>query len=143
MIRAAGQRRVVRRVLQPLVILLAIAGCPSAGCRRAAARADDVTVDVKMTPAVPTVGVETLVEMTLLDRSHQPIRGASVRVEAHMPHPGMAPIVVAAREAQPGRYAARLSFSMNGTWTMFVTGELADGRSIRYRLADAAVHPSS
>ena len=60
-----------------------------------------------------------------------------------MPHPGMAPIVVAAREAQPGQYAARLSFSMNGAWTMFVTGELADGRSIRYRVADAAVRPSS
>lgn len=132
----------MRRVLQPLVIVLTIGGFPSAGCRPAA-RADDVTVDLKMTPPAPAVGVETLVEMTLLDRSHRPIRGASVRVEAHMPHPGMAPIIVAAREAQPGLYAARLSFSMNGVWTMFVTGDLADGRSIRYRTADAAVRPSS
>lgn len=61
----------------------------------------------------------------------QPISGASVRLEATMTHPGMAPAIAAAEETAPGRYEAGLSLSMAGDWLLIVQAELPDGRILQ------------
>ena len=119
-------------------ILLAVAAL---NCRRNAAVAE-VIVEWKMTPTSPIVDRDALAEMTLADRSRQPVAGATVRIEAHMSHPGMAPMIQPVRESALGVYSAPMSFSMAGGWVVFVTGQLRDGRTFRQRLGDVIVRPA-
>ena len=108
--------------------LIALLFCIVAACGgRDAVR--DVRVTLVVDPVKPAVGADTTVRVTL-DDGRGPLRGARVQVEAHMSHPGMAPIVVDASETEPGTYAARIPFSMAGEWTLVANGTLADGRRI-------------
>jgi YtkA-like len=100
---------------------------------------NDVTVEWKMTPTPTGVGVVTLAEVTLRDGERRPVRGATLQVEGHMSHPGMAPVIVQATERSEGVYAAQLQFSMNGEWIVIVTGNLSDGRRLSRRVAVANV----
>ena len=118
----------------PCVLLL------TAGCR-SAADAGDVLVESTITPARPVVDRETFVEVTLRDRSRRLVAGATLQVEAHMIHAGMAPVIEPAREQGSGVYAAHLSFSMSGAWELLVTGVLADGRRVHHSIGDATVGP--
>jgi hypothetical protein len=114
-------------------MLGALAG---AACARPVAPADDVAVEWRATPSTPLVDGETEVEVTLLDRARQPLNGARLRVEAHMTHPGMAPIIEVAAERGNGAYVARLRLPMAGGWILFVKGELADHRPVNRRVGE-------
>jgi hypothetical protein len=108
--------------------LIALLLCGAAACGgRDALR--DVRVALVVAPVKPVVGSETTVRVTVEDGGG-PIRGARIRVEAHMSHPGMAPLVVETRETDAGTYTARMPFSMAGEWTLVATGTLPDGRRI-------------
>jgi hypothetical protein len=96
-------------------------------CRQAAS---DVRVTWTIEPNPPVTKTATSVRMTLLDRSGKPASGAKLRVEAHMTHPGMAPVMVDAVERRNGSYEAHLLLSMAGDWVFVVTGVLADGSRI-------------
>jgi hypothetical protein len=100
---------------------------------------NDVTVEWKMTPTPTGVGVLTLAEVTLRDGERRLVRGATIQIEGHMSHPGMAPVIVPATERGEGIYAAQLQFSMNGEWVLLVTGSLPDGRRLSRQVAVANV----
>jgi hypothetical protein len=102
------------------------------GCGPASEQAP-VDVEWRLTPPRPVVGRATL-GLTLRDSRRQPVTGATIRIEGHMAHPGMAPLLVAASERGPGRYEAEIPFSMAGDWTLLVKGDLPDGRRVRHRI---------
>ena len=101
----------------------------------------DVRVALVVDPVNPAVGADSTVRVTL-DDADGPLRGARVQVEAHMSHPGMAPLVVDASETNSGTYTARVPFSMAGEWTIVATGALADGRRITSPVARTDVSAS-
>ena len=97
-----------------------------------------------MTPLAPVVDEQAQAEITLRDRTGQPVRGATLRLEAHMSHPGMAPVIERAQEQGDGVYTVRLRLTMAGEWILFVRGTRADNRPIDQRAgATAARRPGS
>jgi hypothetical protein len=109
------------------------------GCGRAAG---DVTVTWKIEPAPPVAGSATVVRFTLQHGDGRPAVRARLHLEAHMPHPGMAPVTGDVIERSNGEYEARLRLSMAGDWMFVVTGELADGSRITREIQVSAVRPA-
>jgi hypothetical protein len=62
----------------------------------------------------------------------RPIRGARLNLEAHMSHPGMAPVVSTLTEGPDGHYAATLPLTMTGEWHLVTSGALADGQRVMW-----------
>ena len=62
----------------------------------------------------------------------RPLRGARLNLEAHMSHPGMAPVVSALSEGQDGQYHATLPLTMTGEWQLVTSGALADGQRVMW-----------
>ena len=105
-----------------LVAATAVACAPTA--------ADDVAVSWALQPKAPVPLREVTAHLSLRDASGTLITGARLRVEAHMSHPGMAPIISGAEEPTPGMYEARIELSMAGAWTLVADGTLPDGRRL-------------
>ena len=90
----------------------------------------DVTVVWQIEPAAPVAETITVVRLTLQDADGRPVRDARLRLEAHMTHPGMAPIVADVVDRGNGAYDARVQLTMAGEWVFVVSGVLADGTRI-------------
>jgi hypothetical protein len=118
---------------------LAACCCFAMAC---AGAAGDVTATWTVEPTPPSVEVAALVRCALEQRDGTPVIGARLRLDAHMTHPGMAPIVGDLIERSPGIYESRLKFSMAGSWVLVVSGELVDGRRIVKQTEVTAVQPS-
>jgi hypothetical protein len=144
--RSSGSRSRVTAAGKPRVaFVLALAcGLPAAACERppSAAEAEKVSVEWQMTPGQPIAGATTRAEVTLRDSARRPIRGAQLRVEGHMSHPGMAPLIAAAAERNDGVYQVELQFTMRGEWILLITGELPDGRRINHQVDVIAAGPA-
>ena len=93
----------------------------------------------KIEPLATRHGAATLVRLTLQDKNGSPVAGATLRLEAHMPHPGMAPVTSEVDESGDGTYEARLRLTMAGDWMFVVTGELTDGSRITEEIEVQAV----
>jgi hypothetical protein len=96
-------------------------------------RADDLPIALRWS-VVPDPAAVGRVEFTfgLTDStSGAPVRGAQVRLEGNMSHPGMRPVLGTAQEIGPGRYRAQLDLDMAGDWFLVVDATLADGRRLR------------
>ena len=106
------------------------------GCSRTAT---NVAVTWTIDPTPPVTEAATVVRVTLLHRNGQPVTAARLRLEAHMSHPGMAPVTSDLIERSNGDYEARLDLRMAGDWVFVVTGELADGRRLTREMKVPAV----
>lgn len=98
-----------------------------------------VTASWLVDPASSASHQQTRLRLTLRDAEGLPVRGARLRIEAHMSHPGMAPVLAEARERPDGVYEASLELTMAGAWTLVASGALADGRVITRTLDGVAV----
>jgi hypothetical protein len=130
----------------PRVLLVGAVVCTllSAACAGQSAQpngADNVSVEWTLTPRIPVEGGAALATIVLRDRDVGPVRGVSLRIEGHMAHPGMAPIVATAAERADGVYEVPLRFPMRGDWILTVTGALRDGREISHRVDLTAEGP--
>lgn len=106
------------------------------GCQPAdapAASSPEIELDWSITPNPPVAGPARL-SLTLTDTSRQPVRGAAVRIEGNMSHPGMQPVFGEAREAAPGTYEASLDLTMGGDWFFLVDVRLSDGGTLRRQI---------
>ena len=121
------------RVLALLAATLAPAAC-SGG--EASAR-----LSWTLSPGSPAVGPATLT-VTLRDTAGSAVTGAKVRLESHMSHPGMTPVLAAAAEREPGVYVAPFNFTMPGDWVLVVSAALPDGGRVEQRIDVAGVRPS-
>jgi hypothetical protein len=121
-----------------LVCCLTLAAA-AASCREA----PRVTATWRVEPTPPVVGTLTTVRLTLVDHNRQPLAGAKLRLEAHMAHPGMAPLTADVTEAAAGTYEARIALTMAGDWTFVMAGSRAGGDRIAETLAVPSVKPSS
>ena len=95
-----------------------------------AACAGSSAIDISWLIEPPPAGAGRHIAVLMRDSGGRPIRGASLTLEGHMSHPGMAPIVAPMTETADGRYEARLPLSMAGEWTLVVSGSLAGGQRV-------------
>jgi hypothetical protein len=123
-----------------LVVLL-LAGCVSGGCDRRSASSPDVDMAWTLTPERATVGPATL-SVTLRRPSGARVHGASVHLEGHMSHAGMAPILAEGVERTAGDYDVPFAFTMRGDWVLLVSAVLPDGGRVERRVDIANVQPS-
>jgi hypothetical protein len=133
-------RRAPEALTRDLIAAL-LAGAILIGCGRQAGERN-VSVAWDIEPAPPVTGAETIARFTLEDAQRRRLRGARLQLDAHMSHPGMAPVVAAVAERADGTYEARLRLPMAGDWTLVVTGVLPDGSRITRQLELAATQHS-
>jgi hypothetical protein len=117
--------------------------CLWLACDRQANPGADVSLAWNIEPAPPSAGPETVVRITVRDRNQRPIPAARLRLEGHMSHAGMAPVVTSVTDKGDGVYEARLRFTMAGDWVLVVDGELRDGSRITRQLEVTGVRPAS
>ena len=123
-----------------LIAALLVCGCVASGCKR---NARDVTVIWNIEPTPPISGAATIVRLRLQEADGNPVRGAKLRLQGHMAHPGMAPVTGGVSERGDGAYEGSLQLSMAGDWVFVVSGELADGRRISKEIQVASVRRAS
>ena len=133
-----GRGVVTGRSGTDLVVLSLSVLILSASCGRHAATDSDVIVELKTRPAPSAAGGVTDAVVTLRDRDRHPVRGARLRVEAFMSHPGMAPVLAIPVERGDGVYEVPLQLTMRGDWIVRVTGTLPDGRTVHRQIEIAA-----
>jgi len=90
----------------------------------------------------PAAATTTIVRVTLADSHGAPVGGARLRLDAHMTHPGMAPVTSDVIEISAGTYQSSLRLSMAGDWVFVVSGELPDGHRITKEMQVPAVRPA-
>jgi len=106
--------------------------CAAAGCSTGDAGAVDtnrIQARWELEPAPPVVGAVT-VRLSLVGQDDRGVPGATLRLEGHMSHPGMAPVVTDAHDKGDGAYEANLRFTMAGDWVLVATGTLPGGQRI-------------
>jgi YtkA-like len=125
--------RLAARVITTLAATLAIASCSG--------RATGTTrLSWTLTPTSPAVGPASLT-VTLRDPAGIAVTGAKVRLEGHMSHPGMTPVIADAAERTPGVYVAPFTFTMPGDWVLLVSAALPHGGRLEQRIEVAGVRP--
>jgi hypothetical protein len=109
---------------------LASSALASSALACGAGNARDVTVTMTIEPAAPVQNSVVQVLVDVRATSGGPLDGASLQLEAHMTHPGMAPVVAPLAARGDGVYAAPLELTMAGPWVVVASGTLADGRRV-------------
>ena len=110
-----------------------------AGCHRGAGQLVAAWV---IEPALLASGTAATVRVTLRGAGQQPVVGAHLQLEAHMSHPGMAPVVTPVTERSAGVYEGGIRFTMAGDWVLVLTGTLRDGTRVMETHEIAGVRPA-
>lgn len=118
---------------------LVAAGSITAGCRPTAPPAPAATLTWTLSPTPPHAGPATL-RVVLRDAGGASLAGATVGLEGHMSHPGMAPVLATATEREPGVYDVPFAFTMPGDWILLVNATHPEGTRIARRF-DVNVRP--
>lgn len=118
------------------IVVIALALGLAAAC---GGSTDDVRAAWQVQPTPAVIGAETMVRLTLSRTTGEPLRGARLRLEGHMSHPGMEPVTAPLTDRDDGTYDARVRLTMAGDWVLVATGELPDGRRIVRQTDIAAV----
>jgi hypothetical protein len=105
--------------------------------------ADSVSLTWDLQPAPPVAGTAGVARLTLTDERQRPIAGARLRLEGHMSHPGMAPVVSAVIDRGSGAYEAPLEFTMAGDWVLVVTGDVPGIGRLTRQIEVVGVRPAS
>ena len=108
-------------------VIAVLLACCLTGC---GGQAPAVTARWNITPTPPIAGADLVVGVRLQDAEGSPVPRATLRLEAYMSHPGMAPVTADVVERSPGAYEARVRLPMAGDWLFVVAGSLADGRRV-------------
>ena len=143
---AAGGGRGLRSSRRPrfrgtfTLWFVVVHACAVTGACRRPAAADTITVEWSLAPTPPVVGGSTLT-LRVLDAARRPVRGAALKVEGHMSHPGMSPVLASVAERGDGLYEAELQFTMRGDWILLVSGSLSSGAAVRHRIDVPNVQP--
>jgi hypothetical protein len=120
-----------RHGLRPLagLLLLGLAGCqPPAG---PTGTASDISFHWSVSPSPPATGPARFSAALAEPATGRPVRGAAIKLEGDMSHPGMQPVFGTAREVAPGVYEAAIDFTMAGDWVLLVDATLRDGRTLQ------------
>lgn len=112
------------------LLILSLVCSGFVACSRGSDTTDGVVVTLTFVPDALTVAEPLLGRIAIRDREGHPIRATDLRVEAHMTHPGMTPVLAEGTERSDGVHEVQLQFTMAGDWVVHVTGTLADGRRI-------------
>jgi hypothetical protein len=111
------------------------------GCSRLPDSTSAVTIEHEISPAPARIG-PAVVTFRLADPSAKAITGAHIAVEAEMSHAGMAPVFGEAREIEPGRYQAHLTFAMAGDWVILLHVTLPGGQKSERQIDVRGVRPN-
>lgn len=125
-----------------LGLAILLAALPTGACGRRADTSTRLDLQWTLQPAAARVGPATLT-ITLRDLSRNPVTGATVRLEGHMSHAGMAPVLADATDLGAGMYEIPFAFTMQGDWALLVTAVLPDGHRVERRIDVANVRPRS
>jgi hypothetical protein len=114
-----------------------VSAASAAGCRSDPSA--EIIAEWTIEPSPPLAGNEVVARITLHDGSRKPVVGAKLHLEGQMSHPGMPPVLSDVIERGDGIYEARLRLTMEGDWTLVLTGELRDGARLTKQLDVAGV----
>jgi YtkA-like len=131
----------LRGAANAVTVVLAVASFSLLACGRGGGGTGGSDLDFSSTlaPAAATVGPATLT--VRLREAGRAVTGAAVRLEAHMSHPGMAPVMADATERTPGVYDISFHFTMQGDWVLLVSAALPNGRRVERRVDIPGVRP--
>ncbi len=112
-VRRTASRPRPRRWILGLALPVLLIACAQRGASTA------WKIEPTFVPAPPRTGPTQLV-LDIRDPAGTSLRGARVKIEANMNHAGMVPVLIEAREQEPGRYAAQFEFCMAGDWYLLL-----------------------
>ena len=115
------------------LLLLSFLYLAGFGCQSSGNTQPEIDLNWEIEPEPPQVGNSTI-HLVLKDSTMKPIEGAQLRLEGNMSHPGMQPVVVNAKEVEPGQYSADMNFTMAGDWFIIVTASLNDSIEVEKQI---------
>ena len=110
-------------------------------CSRPADASHKITIEHEFSPEPARVG-PAVVNFRLVDPAGKAVSGAHIALEADMSHAGMSPVFGEAREIDPGRYQAHLTFGMAGDWVILLHVTLPDGQKLERQIDVRGVRPN-
>ncbi len=111
------------------------------GCSRPPGSTSTVAIEHEISPEPARIG-PVVVTFRLADSAAKAVTGAHIAFEADMSHAGMSPIFGEAKEVEPGRYQAHLTFEMAGDWVILLHVTLPGGQKLERQIDVRGVRPN-